>query len=1113
MLANDPEGADAIRASAWFANYFEVIRLTDGNSAYLMLREVLNDNYFDDNGTPDDATDDVRGSFDLGWGLLVVKVNALHPAVAVQVVHPSTDFISPHVALDAFLTLDAGTLMVSGVSRNAAWSGQTYDSDSSLSDPSRNGRTALQEWNLAMLSARPGTWSIQVHSYNAYNSNGTPAHVGVNSVQLSWERENRADPNLPMMSWDHNDLISLTPDPAVPQSEAWPFAAVGIGSYYTAYYPGNYKWRGQTTIPNNVDLPGTASNCQMVASHVGHHFTYDLENWLHMELDEFPDVAAATGMSIAEFYGYTGPGSGVPTWRNFQAVVHYYRPIFTAARAWLDQAPAVPSLVQESASFDNFYMGSTAGATAYDNWVSHISEGIAQAGYNDHGPAQLDRQTNGFGRFEVINSEIGGDVVLKVLKEASRRLVTGDEAGVRYLLRNAGLGTRYQLVRLTDGDATYLILREVLNNNYFDDNGTETAADDVQGSFDLGWGLFAVRLDAPRAQIIIEAPHPCDDYVSPALALDAFHTLGAGVLMVNGAGREVAWTGVTPYTNSKSLSDPTRNGRTWFNVMHQAAVDLLDQELTIQVHSYDSDGHPNSRCGEISAADDYYPNAPLMDAGTHFDLVSLTPLYPVPANSIGAGNHAAVRVDDYYGVYYGGGYRWNNDNNIVISNYIEQPGFGSNQQMLYSHAGHNAQSDPENWLHFELDEFPNVITENIISFYGGADAVPTFADFTNEVQFFHPIFDALERYFQGPGEQVLTIAPSSEQTIIGTRQGSLAEVSASDNGYEVLTEVVSGGQPARRYSYLEHIWTFSLTGYDLSLAVEAFHNSNNENDHFVFAGSFDGQNYTELLTVTKVADDNTPQVVAINGSATGSFYLRVRDTDRTQGRTGLDRLSVDHLALTYTVGEAPADQYMAVAGIALSSRVVKRNTTVTGIVTIQSENDNPVPGAVVSARWSGIYSANVNGTTDGNGQVSFVTPQIRDASGDIVLTVLDVVKEGLTYDPNLNAVSSATLRVGNQGGSIATGPDMPQVYAIGSAFPNPFNASVNLQVALPEAALFHLALYDMQGRRVATLLEGVRPAGWHRAVWTAGTSPAGNYVVVLRAGERIRATQVITLTK
>ena len=51
------------------------------------------------------------------------------------------------------------------------------------------------------------------------------------------------------------------------------------------------------------------------------------------------------------------------------------------------------------------FFGGTAPEIAYNNWVSHVTEGIASDGYNDYGSDWLDVQTNGFGNhFTIFHS-------------------------------------------------------------------------------------------------------------------------------------------------------------------------------------------------------------------------------------------------------------------------------------------------------------------------------------------------------------------------------------------------------------------------------------------------------------------------------------------------------------------------------------------------------------------------------------------------------------------------------------------------------------------------------------------------------------------------------------
>lgn len=52
-----------------------------------------------------------------------------------------------------------------------------------------------------------------------------------------------------------------------------------------------------------------------------------------------------------------------------------------------------------------------------------------------------------------------------------------------------------------------------------------------------------------------------------------------------------------------------------------------------------------------------------------------------------------------------------------------------------------------------------------------------------------------------------------------------------------------------------------------------------------------------------------------------------------------------------------------------------------------------------------------------------------------------------------------------------------------AASPNPFNPQTTLRFALPQDGPCSLAIHDLQGRRVRTLVDGVRPAGDHALLW------------------------------
>ena len=64
---------------------------------------------------------------------------------------------------------------------------------------------------------------------------------------------------------------------------------------------------------------------------------------------------------------------------------------------------------------------------------------------------------------------------------------------------------------------------------------------------------------------------------------------------------------------------------------------------------------------------------------------------------------------------------------------------------------------------------------------------------------------------------------------------------------------------------------------------------------------------------------------------------------------------------------------------------------------------------------------------------------------------------------------------------------------LGGASPNPFNPTTRIRFRLPDAGPVRLAIYDVHGRLVKTLVSGPRSAGEHIVEWRAGDTPSGVY--------------------
>jgi len=70
---------------------------------------------------------------------------------------------------------------------------------------------------------------------------------------------------------------------------------------------------------------------------------------------------------------------------------------------------------------------------------------------------------------------------------------------------------------------------------------------------------------------------------------------------------------------------------------------------------------------------------------------------------------------------------------------------------------------------------------------------------------------------------------------------------------------------------------------------------------------------------------------------------------------------------------------------------------------------------------------------------------------------------------------------------------------IEGAWPNPFNPMTSIRFGLPEAQKVRVAVYDVVGRQIEVLADGVMSEGYHTLRFDASTLPSGIYLLRLDA--------------
>lgn len=208
--------------------------------------------------------------------------------------------------------------------------------------------------------------------------------------------------------------------------------------------------------------------------------------------------------------------------------------------------------------------------------------------------------------------------------------------------------------------------------------------------------------------------------------------------------------------------------------------------------------------------------------------------------------------------------------------------------------------------------------------------------------------------------------------------------------------------------------------------------------------------------------------------------------------------------------ETPADEAMV---------------TVTGDVDVTWEATTDFDGNEVTYEWV-LYSADTS-------SVVVTVPSNDDASASSVTLPFDTVDDLLAsaglevgesadfvwnvrvsdgvdtiavaedYEPATNTFSplyySLTLERGNlTSNESVTG--LPKTFDLKQNYPNPFNPTTNINFDLPYAANVTLNVYDMLGRKVATLVNERMNAGRHTAAFDASRLASGMYIYRIEAG-------------
>jgi hypothetical protein len=92
-----------------------------------------------------------------------------------------------------------------------------------------------------------------------------------------------------------------------------------------------------------------------------------------------------------------------------------------------------------------------------------------------------------------------------------------------------------------------------------------------------------------------------------------------------------------------------------------------------------------------------------------------------------------------------------------------------------------------------------------------------------------------------------------------------------------------------------------------------------------------------------------------------------------------------------------------------------------------------------------------------------------------------------------------------------TGNGIPQEFRLDQNYPNPFNPSTTIRFSLPQSDHVSLTVYDLMGRKIATLIDERMEPGEYSTVFDAAGIASGMYIYRITAGARVTTRRMILL--
>jgi len=156
-----------------------------------------------------------------------------------------------------------------------------------------------------------------------------------------------------------------------------------------------------------------------------------------------------------------------------------------------------------------------------------------------------------------------------------------------------------------------------------------------------------------------------------------------------------------------------------------------------------------------------------------------------------------------------------------------------------------------------------------------------------------------------------------------------------------------------------------------------------------------------------------------------------------------------------------------------------------------------------------VWTDSVAAPVDGAGLLAWTVPDLQLPRARLIISAVDSF--------GFVGIDTSAVFAVHNGLTDVHGARPPARDLLAPNVPNPFNPRTTLRFELIAGATVELAVFDVSGRRIATLASGHRAAGRHEAVWQGRDDdgrpvPSGVYLARLRVDGPQRGLYAVRMT-